>query len=253
MGRRFRAGQERRSHLHPERAQGERRGDTPAVGNAARRDHRNAQRIDDLRHQGEGADATGLERRLEGAAVAAGLEPLGDDGIDTGVFQVFRLGDGGGRAQDHRARRLDRLHRVRRRQPEMEADDGRRSGQNGIQKRLVEAGVGRRRRRHRAQIEFPVIGLQPGPHGLAAGVVKCGFLVDEEIDVVGAVGGGPDGGALAGELFRAQEGAAERSQAAGVGHGDGQFRRRRAGHRRLDDGDVNPQQLGQLVGLPGHG
>jgi len=125
VGRRFRAGQERRSHLHAIRAKRQRGGDAAPIGDTARRDHRNAQRIDNLRHQGEGADASGFRGRFEGAAMTAGFEPLGNDGVDTGGFKVFRLGDGRRRTQNHRAGVLDGPHHAGIRQSEMETDDRR--------------------------------------------------------------------------------------------------------------------------------
>ncbi len=77
----FRTGEKGGADLRPAGAERERRRDATAIGDGAGGDHRQAHRIDHLRHQGEGADAAGLDIAKESSAVPAGLMALRDDGI----------------------------------------------------------------------------------------------------------------------------------------------------------------------------
>ena len=67
----------------------------------------------------------------------------------------------------------------------------------------------------------------------------------EEVDVEGLGGRGLDLVDLAAQRRGVELGRAERAQAAGLGDGGDQRRRRDRGHRRLDDRQFQSQALGQ--------
>ena len=99
--------------------------------------HRHRHRVDDLRHQREGADPGILEPAGEGAAVAAGFVALGDDRVDAAFLEAARFRHRRRRAHHQDAGPLERLHRRALGQAEMEADDRRRGRQHGLQHRPV--------------------------------------------------------------------------------------------------------------------
>ena len=138
--RRLGAKQIRRSHLHGRRAQRHRRGNSPAIANSARRDDRNFHRIDDLRDERE---RTALRRqvgRQEHAAVAASLDALGNDGVDSMVLEPARLRDRRRGAEDHAARGFEAINQGFLRQAEMKADDFRLQLHDGSQSSAVKGG-----------------------------------------------------------------------------------------------------------------
>ena len=75
------------AELHGRRAEQQGRGDAARVADPAGRDHRQADRVDDLRQQGDQAHL--LVRRVaeEAAGMAARLPALGDDRVDAALGQ----------------------------------------------------------------------------------------------------------------------------------------------------------------------
>ena len=98
-GRGFRAEQVGCSNLDAGGAKGHRRRDAFRVRDAAGGDHRERDRLHDLRDQRERSDLGAQVVRQEHAAVPAGLEPLGDDRIDAVRFEPPRFVDGGRRRE----------------------------------------------------------------------------------------------------------------------------------------------------------
>ena len=93
--------QERGSELNTGSTEREGRGNAPRVANAARRDNRNLDRIDDLRDERESPDLGGKVLGEEHAAVAARLIALRDHDVGAVLLEPHRLrGDGGGTDDD---------------------------------------------------------------------------------------------------------------------------------------------------------
>lgn len=101
IGRRFRARNERRSELRGDRPQGERRGDSGAVHNAAGRDHRSRDLLHKEPRQSHSAESIVSQAGLKHAAMAAGFVALRNDGIDSGRRNRLRFGKIRGRAKKH--------------------------------------------------------------------------------------------------------------------------------------------------------
>ncbi len=73
-------------------SQRERSGNTPSIPDAARRNDRKIDVIGQSRNEGKEADRLALCRcGIEGAAMSAGLESLGDDCIGTCGLRLARL------------------------------------------------------------------------------------------------------------------------------------------------------------------
>jgi hypothetical protein len=122
--RRFRTEQVGGPDLRSTGAERKRSGNAAAVGDPAGGNDRDADRIDDLRHQ---RHRTRLRRergievgREEHPAMPSGLIALGDDHIDATRFQPARLRHRGRRRHDAATRRLDPGQQCRRGQAEME-------------------------------------------------------------------------------------------------------------------------------------
>ena len=159
------------------------------VGDAAGGDHRHGDGVDDLRHERERADLRLDAVGEEHAAVAAGLEALGDDRVAAALLEPDRLVDGGRRGDDLRPGGAHPVEEGCVGQAEVEADDLRAQllderAEGGVERRAV-AGRGRRRR---VEAELAVVGREPGlPRRLAPGVGR-GRAVAEEVDVDRPVG-----------------------------------------------------------------
>ena len=94
--------QKSRANHHRARAKNQSRSHSTRICNASRGDHRNGNRIDNLRQQSEEAHHPALcFARIECAAMSAGLSTLRDDGIGSRGFRGLCFG-----------------HRCRRREPE---------------------------------------------------------------------------------------------------------------------------------------
>ena len=182
MGPGFVAGEKRRAHLHALRAERERRRDATTIHDPARRDDRHVDRIDQPRHQRHRADRPFVEAPEEGAAVTARLAALRDDRIRAGLCPGPRLGDVGGPAQDPAAGPRQRGQPVCRRNPEMEARDGRRRIEQRVELRGERFAHARRRLLRSQTIARPPR-CQPGDRlGLALAAERGRFVEHEQID-----------------------------------------------------------------------
>ena len=120
----------------------------------------------------------------------------------------------------------------------MEADDGRgffhQHLQHGVvvgRETLVDrAQFGRGRRPERLEQGRERLDPTGLPHGIG-----LGRGVHEEVDVEGAVGSGPDLPDHPARGLRVRRAQSDGAEAARIGHGRGEFRRRDPRHRRLHD------------------
>ena len=235
-GARLVAAQEGRADLHRRRAERHRRAHAGRVGDATGSDHRDVQRRDELRQQRQRA---ALPRRVgveEVAAVAAGLQPLGDHRVGAVRLQPLRLAQRRRRRQHARAEPLDPREQLRRRQPEVEAHQRRPEGLQHLGRRRAERLAARRRdRRGRIEAQLGVIRRQRGP---PARLGRGGCLVrrrhvGEEVDEIG-----PPGVLqrlqLTRQRRRVEHRRRQRPHRAGLADRPRQPRALRAGHRRLD-------------------
>ena len=78
--------------------------------------------LDDLWHERQRPDRSGAGRLSEGAAMASCLDPLRDDRIGAGRFELPRFGDSSGGAQDDAAGSLDLMHGLAGWQAKMKAN-----------------------------------------------------------------------------------------------------------------------------------
>ena len=109
--------------LHARGTEAQCRRHAAGVGDAARGDHGHSYRRDDLRNQSERAELSRQVRGQEVAAVASGLEALGDDGVDAARLEPTGLVHGGSRREDSRAPGAHAGEQLGRWQPEVKADD----------------------------------------------------------------------------------------------------------------------------------
>ena len=140
----FRAQEKGRAHLHATGTEGERGCDAATVRNAPGRDNRHGDRVNDLRHQRKGTDIAGLQRLDERPAMTTGIVALRDYGVDAGAFQLSRLGNGGGGAQNDCPLGFQRIDHFLRRQSKVKADNIRSQLENRFHRRLVECSHRRR-------------------------------------------------------------------------------------------------------------
>ena len=92
---RFRAAQKSGADRNSGRAKRQSRRDPAPVADATRRDHRDGDHVGDAGDQGKQSHALSLGRgSIEGAAMAARLDPLRDDCVRPRLLCADRLGDG---------------------------------------------------------------------------------------------------------------------------------------------------------------
>ena len=119
----FRRQQECRADLGAGSAQRQRRGDAPAVADAAGGDHRHFHRVDHLGHQRHGAGLAGHIVGQEHAAMAACFGALCDHRVAAVRLEPACFPDRRGRADDDDLLGLQALHQRGIGQAEMEARD----------------------------------------------------------------------------------------------------------------------------------
>ena len=160
------------------------------------------------------------------------------------LLEPDRLVDGGRRGDDLRPGGAHPVEEWRVGQAEVEADDLRAQllderAEGGVERRAV-AGRGRRRR---VEPELAVVGREPGlPRRLAPGVGR-GRAVAEEVDVDRPVGPLADDAELGAEALGVEQRAGQRAEAAGLGDRDRHVGEHRAGHRRLDDRQLDAEEV----------
>ncbi|MCY1217530.1 hypothetical protein D9M72_294470 [compost metagenome] len=182
--------------------------------------------------------------------MAAGLDALGNNGIDACCFHPTSLFQAGGAGQQADTGRLERIDPVAGRQAEMEADHGRTFVQQHLQhfrvgeEALVDLADAGRRLGAELGEQRPQV-FQPG--GFALGV-SHGRAVAEQVDVERAAGQCPGLGQHGSGLGRRAGTDADGAQGAGIGHGSREGRGGNTHHGRLDDGVFDVEQSGD-----GHG
>ncbi len=242
---------ERAAELRAAGAEGKGSRDPTPVHDPPGGDHGNLHAIRDLGDERHRTDKRGLELDRERAAMAARLAALGDDGVAAGGLDRRGLGGGRRRPDQRRSRVPQRVQRALGRDPEREAEHGRRALEQDLELDL-ERRLGMGRRLARAEPERIAVrreAREHSRHGLGClGSVERGEQVDRE----GLVAELVDRGELLAELIGPKGGAAERAQAAGVGDRRDQLRRVDAGHRRLDQRIADPQQAGEWRVRPSH-
>ena len=124
--------------LHAGGAEHEGGRDSPAVGDAAGGNHRDVDGIDDLRDERHRADHPGLGLPGKGSAMPAGLDALGDDGVDALPDQDPGFARIGRRTQDQAADLAETIDEDPVRQAEVEAHDTGSDPNDDVAHRLIE-------------------------------------------------------------------------------------------------------------------
>ena len=129
------------------------------------------------------------------------------------------------------------------RDAEMETGDRRAQVKKELQAGIVKAGpeIGQILRR-RSQPEFLVPWGEAFPRALQDGGVGFQRVMDDEVQIEGPVGPGAHRADVGTDLVRRVYGGTQRPQTARIAHRRGKCRRRRSGHRGLDDRVIDPQQ-----------
>ena len=250
----LRTGDERGAELRRHRAQVEHGGDAGAVHDASRRDDRQAGAADQQpgqRHRAERVVGCG---GVEHAAMAARFDALRHDHVDPGRFDRARFTEAGGGREQEDAAFAQRRQGVRRRQAEVEADDGRRGFHQHRQhvRILGEAPVDRAKRLGRLGAELGEQRAQPvEPFGLADRVSRRRPM-REQVDVEGPVGALAQRRDHRARADRVGGAHPDRAEAAVVGHGRRQCRRGHPGHRGLDYGNGQAELIETRHKRPAH-
>ena len=165
-----------------------------------------------------------------------------------------RLGDGGRRGDDLCAGGADPGEEPGLGKPEVEADHlGAELLDQGAEG-VVEGGALAGRRRHlRVEAELAVVGREPLLPGRRARGVGRGRTVAEEVDVDRLRRALADDAELAAEALGVEERRGQRTEAAGLGDGDRHVGEDRPGHRRLQDRQLDAEEIQDPpVGPGGH-
>ena len=231
--------QESRADLHRGGAEDQCRGHAAAVGDAASGDDRHAELVGEPRHEREEADRLPLGLgRIEGAAMAARLETLRDDGIRPCRFGGAGLGQRRGAGEPGDAARLQLGDKRVREEAHDRRDDTRGGREQRIAllieiERLRVACLGRHRR--------PPLPEKVANTGLVLAIARRFRIGDPQIDLEGAI-------ALAAKLLRpgghtVRRGCqrAQSAHAASIGDRRRQPDRAGARHRRLQNRDAQPE------------
>ncbi len=221
--------------LHAGGAQRHGGGHAVCIGNAAGRDDRHANRTHHLRQQRKGAELRRQVVREKVPAMAAGLQPLGNDGVDTLRLQPQRLVDRGGGGEDLRAPSAHLGQQRLGRQPEMKAHHRRTELGQHLGHRLAEGvAPGASGNGCRIDVVLAVIRRQRvAPCRLAFGAWLRRHVA-EEVDVVGLACARADGAYFGANGVVAQHGARQRAEPARVADGNGHCAALNARHGRLD-------------------
>ena len=203
-----------------------------------------------MRQQGEGAELAAKVEIQKVSAMATGFQALGDHRIHALRLQPQRLVQGGGAGEDLRPAAPDSFQQVRLRQAEVEADHRRakflhQRGRFGVE-RQTSGPAGNARR---VYAQFVIVGRQRFTPPSLAGRVRLGRHMAEEVEVERPLGQLAHRLQLLAQGGRREHGAGNRAEAAGLAHGGGQAMILRAGHRRLDQGQVSVEQGGERHGM----
>ena len=243
---RFRAEQISGSHLHGVGAERERRRCSPGVGDGTGSDHRHVDRIDDLRHQRERSNLRVEIHVEEHAAMSAGFEALRDDSVAAEINQPPRFRYGGCGADDDAPRLLQSFHQPGLRQTKMETRHLWPGGDDGITYLFIERGAVRRRRARGINAKLAVVRCKPRSPGPLLLRRDLGRVVAEKSEIEAAIGQRTDSLRLFDDLRRRQARAAIRPESACIRDRRHELGRRGAGHRRLDDRNIDAEQIEQL-------
>ncbi len=93
------------------------------------------------------------------------------------------------------------------------------------------------------ETELDVVARELLSPGRLARGVRLGWAMAEEVDVEGPAGARADGAELRPELVRRQQRAGQRAEAAGFCHRYRQLGALGSGHRRLDDRQLDPEEV----------
>jgi len=253
--RRLRGEQVRGADLHRRGPEDERCGNTARIADSAGGDYRDAHCVHHLRDQGQRADLAAQVRSQEHSPVPAGLIPHGDNRVATVPLQPDRFLDCGGRGQHLGPGRLDTFQQAFFRQAEMKAHDlGAVLLHHFATGRVERGAIGDRCRRIKIGAQLTVVGFQQGLPVAIAFLIGLRRLMAEEIDVDRPGAGMAHGGQGFVQLLDAQHRRRDRTQRAGLVGGNHHGGAGRTGHRCLDDGHVDAQQVENTGVWPGaHG
>ena len=209
---------------------------------------------DQLPHQHGGAQVfVGRERHtglgIEAAPVAAGLDALRNDGIQSGRLNPTGLIQAGGAGQQADAGLLQCLQLVGRRQPEMKAHHRRTGFQQDVQHPVIvhEAGIDLDQSGGRCHVQTGIERCQMAQPGRIAGRIGGGRPMAENVDVEGSVGEASGGLDHPARVFRRAGAGTQAAQSPRVADGSRQFGCGHAGHGGLQDGQGQAQALQQGV------
>ena len=239
--------------LHRTGAQGKRRRNPSRIGDTACGDHRHRHGIDDLRHQGEGADLRGQFTVQEHRPMPARFVTHSDNRVTAVVLQPLRLVNRRGRTEHLGPAGLDPGHKLRRRQGEMKAHHfGAQFLDEGAGGVIEWRAAGYRGRRVIVGAEFAVVWLEQRLPVLDSGLVVLRGLVAKEVQVKRLVAGRAKSGHLAANGIKAQRGTGQGTQPSGLCDADHDIGAS-AQHRCLDQGVGNAQQIGEArIGPAAH-
>ena len=211
------------------------------IGNSARSNDRNFHRIDDLRDESERTELRCQVARQEHAAVAAGLDTLGNDCIDAALLEPARLHDRRRSAEDHAAGGFEAIDQGFLGQPEMEAHDCRSQLHDNVAHFRIKgrARVGRKLRR--IDIELGVVGSEPfEPRGLHGRIPLRHMTEEIEVQRFGRLGA--DFGNHVAQLRGSQRGTRKGSEPARPANCCRHIETYvTSPHGGLDDGMVDPE------------
>ena len=211
---------------------------------------------DQLPHQHGGAQVfVGRERHtrlgIEAAPVAAGLDALRNDGIQSGRLNPTGLIQAGGAGQQADAGLLQCLQLVGRRQPEMKAHHRRTGFQQDVQHPVIvhEAGIDLDQSGGRCHVQTGIERCQMAQPGRIAGRIGGGRPMAENVDVEGSVGEASGGFDHPTRVFRRAGTCAQTTQSPRVADGSRQFGCGHASHGGLQDGQGQAQAFHQGMGV----
>ncbi len=240
--------------LHGGGAERKGRGDGAAVGNAASGDHRDVGKFADAAHQGKGSDLgrhVGLEKH---AAMTPGFGALRNDDVDAPVEEMLGLAERRRRADDGAADLLHAREQRRRRQAEVEAHDVGAEILDDLASLLAEGRMaGGKRQRRRCDAELCEVRRKMlKPRAILVRIVGR-LLVAEEVEMDGLSRLRSERGDVVADLVGIERCARQRSEAARLRHLDRHLDAGGVGHGRLDDRQLDAEQIEQAGIGPGHG
>lgn len=201
-------GQEKgRANLHGIRAELESGAHCGGIADTACGDDRQGNSATNSGEKREGATLQGEIIAQEMTAMAAGFQPLRNDGVHTMCGKPARFGNRSGAGHDFRASGADGGEQLRFGQAEMEADDGRAVLFDKRQRLAVKwltAGIGGDSAAIHMETRKPWLqGLMPG---VASSDIDGAGTMGEEVEVVRRAGRCADAVQFRVQLFRAEHG-----------------------------------------------